>query len=190
MKTLERKYSKTERIVAKAKFSPVVFLRDLLLAVILGGIVAVVWIFKDKIEGVFTKSAEPAQYLTDDVMRWVLLGVGVFVLVCFILHLLSYLGKELVLTEDKIVYREGVLGVHTAVIPLSAIRIVETKQNPVQRFAGYGSIVIISDAEKPYTIKGVSGVDRLTRRMMRQLAVQKNIQNRPVRICLSAGSAR
>lgn len=51
MKALERKYSRTERIVAKGKFSAWVFARTVLLAVILGGLIAVVWIFKDQIEG-------------------------------------------------------------------------------------------------------------------------------------------
>lgn len=78
MKTLEKKYSKIERVVAKGKFSAWVYLRTVFLGAILGGLTAVIWIFKDKIEGLFTKT-EPAQYLTDDVMRWVLLGVGVVV---------------------------------------------------------------------------------------------------------------
>ena len=63
MKTLEKKYSKIERVVAKGKFSACVYLRTVLLAVILGGLTAVIWVFKDKIEGLFTKT-EPAQYLT------------------------------------------------------------------------------------------------------------------------------
>lgn len=64
--------------MAKGKFSACVYLRTVFLAAILGGLTAVVWIFKDKIEGLFTKN-EPARYLTDDVMRWVLLGVGIIV---------------------------------------------------------------------------------------------------------------
>ena len=100
MKTLERKYSKIERIVAKGKFSTWTFFGTALIAAILGSIVAVVWIFKDKIEALFTKTT-PAQYLTDDVMRWVLLGAGGVVLVCFLIRLIKWNCKEFSYPRDN-----------------------------------------------------------------------------------------
>ncbi len=168
MKTLERKYSKIERVVAKGKFSAWVYLRSVLLAIILGGITAVIWIFKDKIEGVFTKTT-PAQYLTDDVMRWVLLGVGVVVLLSIIVQTIRLNSKELVLTPDKVVFREGVFSVRSVVVPLCEIKMVETKQNFFQRLVGIGSVLIVSDAEQPYLVKNIKSPDRLSRRIMRQV---------------------
>lgn len=169
MKTLEKKYSKIERVVAKGKFSAWVYLRTVFLGAILGGLTAVIWIFKDKIEGLFTKT-EPSQYLTDDVMRWVLLGVGVVVLFGLIVETIRLNSKELVLTPDKVVFREGVFSVRSVVIPLCEIKMVETKQNFFGRIVGVGSILIVSDAEQPYLVKNVKSPDRLSRRIMRQAA--------------------
>lgn len=169
MKTLEKKYSKIERVVAKGKFSACVYLRTVLLAALLGGIVAVIWVFKDKIEGLFTKS-EPAQYLTDDVMRWVLLGAGVVVLASVVIETVRLNSKELVLTPDKVVFREGILSVRSVVIPLCEIKMVETKQNFFQRLVGVGSLLIVSDAQQPYLVKNLKSPDRLSRRIMRQAA--------------------
>ena len=169
MKTLEKKYSKIERVVATGKFSAWVYLRTVFLGAILGGLTAVIWIFKDKIEGLFTKT-EPAQYLTDDVMRWVLLGVGVVVLFGMIVETIRLNSKELVLTPDKVVFREGVFSVRSVVIPLCEIKMVETKQNFFGRIVGVGSILIVSDAEQPYLVKNVKSPDRLSRRIMRQAA--------------------
>lgn len=143
-----------------------------LVATVLGGIVAVIWIFKDQIEALFTKTT-PAQHLTDDVMRWVLLGVACAVVVCFLLQLIKFKSKELVLTEDKVVYREGFLNVRTVVIPLAEIKMVETKQNALQRLVGVGGLLIVSDAEQPYLVRGVKSADRMTRRIMRQIADMK-----------------
>ena len=172
MKTLERKYAKIDRIVAKGRFSAWTFVLTALVAAVLGGIVAVIWIFKDRIEALFTKTT-PAQYLTDDVMRWVLLGVACAVVVCFLLQLIKFKSKELVLTEDKVVYREGFLNVRTVVIPLAEIKMVETKQNALQRLVGVGGLLIVSDAEQPYLVRGVKSADRMTRRIMRQIADMK-----------------
>ncbi len=169
MKTLEKKYSKIERVVAKGKFSACIYLRTVLLAVILGGLTAVIWVFKDKIEGLFTKT-EPAQYLTDDVMRWVLLGVGVIVLASLVIETVRFNSKELVLTPDKVVFREGIFNVRSVVIPLCEIKMVETKQNFFQRLVGVGSLLIVSDAQQPYLVKNLKSPDRLSRRIMRQVA--------------------
>lgn len=51
MRKLERTYSGTERIIARARFSAWAFLREAFIAALLGGIIAVLWIFADDIEG-------------------------------------------------------------------------------------------------------------------------------------------
>ncbi len=170
MKTLERRYSKIERIVAKAKFSAWLFLKSVILAVFLGGIIAVVWVYRDVIESWFTKTEGPAQILTDDVMRWVLLGAGALVAIFFILQCLSFHAREFILTEDKIVYRQGLFDVKTTVISLDEIKIIETNQKFFQRFINAGDIQIITDAEKPCIVKNVKGGDRLVRKIMNQVA--------------------
>lgn len=183
MKALERKYSKTERIIAKGKFSAWVYASSFLLAAVLGGLVAVVWIYKDKIEGLFTKT-EPAQYLTDTVMKYVLLGAGVIVLLSLLIQSIRLGAKEIVLTEDKVVYREGVINVKTTVVPLNEIKLVETKQNFLQRLVGVGDMLIVSDAVQPYTVKNVRGADRFTRKIMEQISEVRTESNRRAQLRL------
>lgn len=170
MKTLEKKYSKLERVVAKGKFSTCNFLRTLLIAVVLGGLTAVVWIFKDKIEGLFTQN-ETAVYLTDDVMRYVLFAVGIIVVISFLIEAIRFNSRELVLTPDKLVYREGVFSVHTTTVQLVEVKMVETKQNLIQRILGIGNLLIVSDAQQPYQVKNVKSPDRLSRKIMQQAAL-------------------
>ncbi|MDE5601098.1 MAG: hypothetical protein K2J16_01210, partial [Clostridia bacterium] len=84
MKTLERRYSKTDRIIAKAKFSSAIYLRTVVLAVILGGIVGVLWGLGDKVEKLIFKH-DTVQYFTEPIMKWVLVGVASFVLFHFLM---------------------------------------------------------------------------------------------------------
>jgi len=191
MKTLERKYSKSERVVAKARFSSWVFLRQLIVAVLLGGIIAVLWIFGDKIIGFIndklSQNIQLDEYLKG--LKWAILGSAVFVLLLVLLQAVSLYSKELILTEDKIVFRSGVFDVQNAIIPLGEIRIVESKQRFFQRVLHIGDISIMSDAEKPYRIKGITAPDRLTRRIMQQVSVNKKTSERKFRISLT-GSPR
>lgn len=186
MKTLERKYSKSERIIAKAKFSASVYLRSILLAIVLGGAVGVIWAFNDQIEQIFTKSDAPAAILTDQVMKWVILGVAIIVLISLFAQALSLYSKELIVTEDKVVFRTGVLSVKNTTIPINEIVIIETSQRFLQRILGIGTISIVSDAEQPYKIKGVRGADKLTRRIMKQVAeVRKENDTKKIKIRLT-----
>ena len=70
MKTLERKYSKSERVVAKARFSSWVFLRQLLVALLLGGIIAVLWVYGGKIVDFLN---EKKKFQSSSVFLWMYL---------------------------------------------------------------------------------------------------------------------
>lgn len=175
MKTLERKFSSSERIITKAKFSAWAYLSCVLIAVILGGILAVLWLFGGKIEGLFGVEDAP-KYLTDQNLRWALLGAAGVVLLSVLIVTLKLYGKELIVTEDKIVYREGIASVHNVVIPLKEVRILESQQTGLQRLFGLGSITIISDAAKPYKIKGIKSADRFSRRIIRQMSEIRRAQ--------------
>ncbi|MDE7372562.1 MAG: PH domain-containing protein [Clostridia bacterium] len=186
MKTLERKYSKAERIVAKAKFSSTVYLRSVVLAIVLGVIIAVVWSYGAKIEQLITKSEGPARYLTDQNMRYVLLGAGIIVLISLICQALSLYAKELIVTETQVVFRFGVLAVKNITIPIREIVIIETTHSLLQRLLGIGTLSIVSDAEAPYKVKGVRGADRLTRRIMKQVEfVRKDNDTKKIQIKLT-----
>lgn len=186
MKTLERKYSKSERIVAKAKFSSWVFARQLIIALVLGGIIAVLWIFGSQLINFanekFGWAIAEENYFVG--LKWAILGCAGFVLLLVILQAISLYSKELILTEDKVVVRYGVFDVQNAIIPLSEIRIVESRQRLVQRLVHTGDVSIISDAEKPYNIKGIVAADRLTRRIMKQMNYNKTSNDKKIKISL------
>lgn len=175
MKTLERRFSSSERIIAKAKFSAWVYISPVILALVLGGIIAVLWVFGGKIEGLFGGTGTP-QYLTEQNLRWALLGAAGVVLLSVLIVSLKLYSKELIVTEDKIVYREGISSVHNVVIPLKEVRILESHQTGFQRLFGIGTITIISDAEKPYNIKGIKSADRFSRRIIRQMSEVRRAQ--------------
>ena len=186
MKTLERKYSKAERIIAKAKLSSTVYLKSVLLAVVLGVIIAVVWSCNEQIEHVFTKGEGPATSLTDTVMRYVLLGAGIVVLIHLLAQALSLYAKELIVTENQIVFRFGVFSVKNITIPIREVVIIETTHSLLQRILGTGTISIVSDAEKPYKVKGVRGADKLTRRIMKQVSdIRRENDTKKIKIKLS-----
>ncbi len=173
MKTLERKYSKSERIVAKARFSAWAYAWVIILAAVLGGAIAALWLFGAQLENFFTKAGGEAMYLTEQNLKYALAGSACLVVVCAIAQAIALYGKECVVTEDKIVYREGVLAVKNVVVPLNEVRIVESKQNVIQRLLRTGTVTIISDAEQPYKIKGITAADKFARRIMRQVADAK-----------------
>ena len=186
MKTLERKYSKSERIIAKAKFSATVYLRSVLLAAVLGGIIAVLWSYNEQIEHLFTKGEGPATILTDTIMRYVLLGASIVVLIHLIAQALSLYAKELIVTENQIVFRFGVFAVKNITIPIREVVIIETTHSLLQRILGTGTISIVSDAEQPYKVKGVRGADKLTRRIMKQVSdIRRENDTKKIKIKLT-----
>ncbi len=185
MKTLERRYSKTDRIIAKAYFSSAVYLRNLLVAVILGGIIGVLWGFNAQIEKLVFKH-ESVIWFTDDIMKWVLVGAAGFVLVGLILRAISIYAKELIVTEDKLAVRKGVLSVVNDTIPLSKIVNIETKQRLLQRLFNFGTITVYSDGLLPITVSGVKAVDRLSRRILKQVdAAKREAEGRRMQLQLA-----
>lgn len=185
MKTLERRYSKTDRIIAKAYFSSAVYLRNLLVAVILGGIIGVLWGFNAQIEKLVFKH-ESVIWFTDDIMKWVLVGAAGFVLVGLILRAIFIYAKELIVTEDKLAVRKGFLSVVNDTIPLSKIVNIETKQRLLQRLFNFGTITVYSDGLLPITVSGVKAVDRLSRRILKQVdAAKREAEGRRMQLQLA-----
>lgn len=186
MKTLERRYSKSERIIAKGRFSRCVFLWDILLAAIIGGLIAVVWVFRGQIEGFFTKNPEQVLYLTDQNMKWALLGGAGFVVLFSLFHIISFWRREMIITEDKFIVRWGVLNVKSLMLPLNEIKIVESEQNIVQMLFRSGNLLIISDAEKPYKVKNLVMPNKLSIKIMRQITQLRTSTNRNLNVQFGA----
>ncbi len=185
MKTLERRFSKTDRIIAKAHFSSAVYLRNLLVALILGGIIGVLWGFNEQIERVVFKH-DHVMYFTDDIMKWVLVGAAAFVLLGLIVRAISIYSKEFIVTEDKLAVRKGFLSVVNDTIPLSKIINIETKQRLFQRLLNFGTITVYSDGLLPISVSGVKAVDRLSRRILKQVdAAKREAEGRRMQLQLA-----
>ena len=97
MKALERTYRKSERVVSKARFTYVVFLRELLIAAILGGIIAVLYIYKADINKLVGKDI-----MTDQILQYVTAGCAGLVLILCIIEGISKWQKEVVVTATPL----------------------------------------------------------------------------------------
>lgn len=180
MRKLERTYSGTERIVARARFSAWAFLREVFIAAFLGAAIALLWIYADKIEGALDPNfSGAAKYLTPDNLKWALLGAGGFVVILAVLHAISIYMQEIVITEDKFLYRAGVGSTINVMLPLNEIRYIDVRQNALQLLLGYGKIKIITDGEEPFVIRNLVRPERFARRIMRQCTYVREQVSRP-----------
>lgn len=180
MRVLERTYSKSERIVARARFSGWAFLHEVVLAVLLGGIIAALWIYGDTIE----KALNPdfggsAAYITPDNLKWALLASALLVALCAVIRALVIYRQEIIVTEDKFIYKSGVGSVKSVMLPLNEIRYIDVRQNVFQVALGYGKIKVITDGEEPFVIKNLVRPEKFARRIMRQCSTVRENAARP-----------
>lgn len=185
MRELERTYSRSERIVAKAKFTYWVYLREVLLAAVLGGILAVIWIFADQIEGLIK-----IEFLTEAVLKYILLGCAGAVLLAVLMEAVSRYRKEALITQEKFVARSGVVSLKNAQLPINEIKSVETKQMLFQRLLRYGNVTIITDAEKPLIVKWVVQPERFAQKITKQKTRTEKDENKAMRLTLAPTTKR
>ncbi len=171
MRTLEKTYSKSERIVAKAKFSCWVFWHEILLAAILGGIIAVLWIFTDEINGFLGKTI-----LSETVLKYAMIGAGAFVFAVLVIEGIFRYEKEAIITDKKFVVRmlNKRMGVFEAQMPLEQIKGVKYNQRFMERLFGYGTVEIYTDASDPVLIKGITQPSRFVQCLTRQVSRKEN----------------
>ena len=180
MRKLERTYSGTERIVARARFSAWAFLREVFIAALLGGIIAVLWLFADDIEGALDPNfSGSARYLTPENLKWAMLGAGAFVILLSLLHALSLYKQEIIVTEDKFLYKSGVGSTVSVMLPLNEIRYIDVRQNALQLLLGSGKIKVVTDGEEPFVICNLVRPERFARRIMRQCSLVREQYGRP-----------
>ncbi len=182
---MERTYSRSERIVAKAKFTYWVYLREVLLAAVLGGILAVIWIFADQIEGLIK-----IEFLTEAVLKYILLGCAGAVLLAVLMEAVSRYRKEALITQEKFVARSGVVSLKNAQLPINEIKSVETKQMLFQRLLRYGNVTIITDAEKPLIVKWVVQPERFAQKITKQKTRTEKDENKAMRLTLAPTTKR
>ncbi len=163
MRALERTFRKSERIVAKAKFTYMVFLREVVIAAILGGIIAVLWIFTPEINALIKKDI-----FSEGILKYAVVAAAGVVLVLTVCEAFSKWNKESVITDRKLVVRAGVLRLVDVQIPLNQIKSVSVKQNAVQRLLGYGTVQVIYDAMAPLEIRQIVAPVRFAQCITRQ----------------------
>lgn len=169
MRNLERTYSKSERIVVKARFSGWVFIKEVFLAAVLGTIIALLWVYAADIEKGLNPSFDgTVQWLTPQNLRWALLAAGCLVILVTVCEAVCMYRKEIIVTEDKFIFKQGVFKVTSVMLPLVEIRYIDVHQNIVQIALGYGKIRVITDGETPFVIKSLVRPEKFARKVMKQ----------------------
>ena len=85
---------------------------------------------------------------TGDVLRWIILGVGVIMLIWYALRdLVEWLTSNFVVTTDRVIHREGFIAKRSMEVPLEAINDVRFQQGIFERIIGAGTLVIHSASE-------------------------------------------
>lgn len=161
------------------------------LAAVLGGIIAVLWIYGGTIE----KALDPnfsgtAKYLSEQNLKWAMLGCALFVLLVAVLHGISVFRREIIVTEDKFLYKSGVGSVESIMLPLSAIRYIDVRQNVFQSMLGYGKIRVITDGEEPFKIGNLVRPEKFARKIMYQCSIVRENVTRPQLRLDMAGNRR
>ena len=163
MKALEKTYRKSERVVSKARFTYVFFLRELLIALILGSIVALLYVYMNNVNELIGK-----EILTSDIVAYIALGCAGFVLLLCLLEGLSRWQKEAVVTDRKFAVRVGIIKRIDIQLPLNQILSVTATQNVFERIFNYGKVIVVVDAVTPIVIKGICSPLRFAQSITRQ----------------------
>ena len=186
MRTLERIYSRSERIVLRARFSGFAAAKLIIVAAVLGAIIALLWVYAPEIEGgLDPKFDGTVRYLTPANLKWALLGAACFVIFLVICDAVSMYRQELIVTEDKFIFKQGVFKIRSVMLPLAEIRYIDVHQNVFQVICGYGKIRVITDGDAPFIIKNLVRPEKFARKVMKQSSALREQSMHP-RLTLSA----
>ncbi len=152
--SLEKKYKNKERIIAKANFSGYVYFKELILAVALGGILAVLFIYGATIETAITKSVTVVA-LTESNLRWVLIAFGVIWAIAVIVESIRLSQREVLLLETSLVIKSGIMSTNITVIPVNEIVSVESSVSILGRLFGVGRMYVVSASNESYQLKNI-----------------------------------
>ena len=119
------------------------------------------------------------QWLTPQNLRWALLGAGCLVLLVTLCEAVKMYRREIIVTEDKFVFKQGVFKITSVMLPLAEIRYIDVHQNLIQIALGYGKIRVITDGETPFVIKGLVRPEKFARKVMKQSGSMRGQALRP-----------
>ncbi len=81
-------------------------------------------------------------------LMWVLLGGGVLLLIWFpVRAYLTWVNSYFVVTSDRVIHRQGIIGKYSMEIPLEAVNDVRFNQTVFERLIGGGDLIIESAGE-------------------------------------------
>jgi uncharacterized membrane protein YdbT with pleckstrin-like domain len=105
------------------------------------------------------------------VVQWVIVAAAVILVVWFtVLPYLRWLTTHYVLTNDRIVIRDGVLARHGRDVPLDRVNDVSFSESIVERVLRSGTLVIESAGERgQISLTDVPGVERVQREIYRMV---------------------
>lgn len=83
-----------------------------------------------------------------DVTRWVILGGGVLLVLWYpVRAFLTWWFSYFVVTSDRVIHRQGIIGKYSMEIPLEAVNDVQFNQTVFERLIGSGDLIIQSASE-------------------------------------------
>lgn len=149
---LDRQLNKGEKVAAKAHKSNWIFLRELLFVLITVG----VYLLLSK---VIIKNAAVAKYAA--------IAFGGITLILFATHLFALISTEIVVTNNKLAYKQGLLFVKQADILLKSVDCVEIKYTMIGRMLGYGKLIIRTDS-KVFELKQLAKPSKFAQKINKQ----------------------
>ena len=85
----------------------------------------------------------------DKVMRWGLIGLAVIVVIVYpIRRIVSWATSQFVVTNERLIHREGLIAKHSLEIPVERINDVRFHQSIFERMIGAGDLMIESAGER------------------------------------------
>lgn len=162
MRYIENHLAKSERIVAKAKFTSWVYMRDIFTLLVLTAVDYVLFRF--------------VSLVTEQIFWYVFAGIaGLFVLMVLQNTFVRW-GTELVLTENKLSGRKGFFSIRLNSVQLVQINNLESTATFFGRIFGYGT-VIVNIQDNKYVYKRVARPDAFVNKVNMQIArLRKNEQ--------------
>lgn len=161
MDYLLKRLPKGEKVLAKTRKTPLIFLRELLFAVILGGTIAGIQIgFK----------------ISQDIMNWVYVGAAAFLMLTGLQSLIKF-SSVLVVTTNKFMYKKYVIIIKVFDTMLYNVDGVEVRYpDPVRRLLNVGHLVLRT-RNSEYVIKNLARPDMFAAKLDKQASLRGSNNN-------------
>lgn len=164
---IENHLPQNERIIAKARKSPVILMRELLVLLLCGGFIALFLLYF---------------HWNMDKLIWVIIACAAVFLLFFLNSLFKIISLQLMVTANRFVSRENIIAVKAFETHLANIDGVEVKYNIFGRIFNMGNIEIITHSTR-HTFKNIGRPDQFAALLNKQITtVAKMRKPKPVQV--------